>query len=220
MGARRCFGTKRVTQRRSSRGKILHLKQTHYDPKPDGYQPLPRGLLGSGYVRRLLKANTVEAHRLVGTVDWDRYKCNVRGVRWHSVGGWRVQFRRVDYEHNYFVKCSCYFRVSIYGFDRAKELAISYRQRLDAEWDDQQRIWADLDAKREAARLERRAARERDFEAAKLEGEGSAESFWGGGGYESIAGDGSGGVGLSGAAMAAGRLLEQPAAASSDKRTS
>ncbi|CAE7571264.1 unnamed protein product, partial [Symbiodinium pilosum] len=72
---------------------------------------------------------------------------------------WRVLFNKKDYEHNFFVKCSCYFRVPIYGFERAKELAIAYRRRLDAEWDEQQRIWADLHAKREQERAKRRSER-------------------------------------------------------------
>lgn len=40
------------------------------------------------------------------------------GVRWHPSGSWRVQFKRRCYEHNYFVNCSCYFRVGQWGFDR------------------------------------------------------------------------------------------------------
>ncbi|CAJ1403831.1 unnamed protein product [Effrenium voratum] len=159
LGAR-CFGTKRVRQRRRSRGRIIQLKETHYEPKPEGYQPLPLSLLASGPIRRVLATRTVEAKRLVGVIDWERYKCNVKGVRWHAVGGWRVTFDRKDHYHNFFVRCSCYFRVAIYGFERGKELAIAYRKRLEAEWDEQQRIWAELDAKREAERLKRRARAE------------------------------------------------------------
>lgn len=162
----RAFGAQRVRQLRRTRGRIIQLKQTHYEPKPEGYSPLPLSLLGSGPIRRVLKAGTVEAKRLAGSVDWDRYKCDVRGVRWHPVGGWRVQFDRRNYEHNFFVKCSCYFRVAIYGFDRAKELAVGYRRRLDAEWEEQMRIWADLDVRRETARLEKRQQRELAFRAA------------------------------------------------------
>merc|ERR1712060_888969 len=101
----------------------------------------------------------MEAKQLAGSVDWEKYKSNVKGVRWHAAGAWRVQFDRRDYEHNFFVKCDCYFRVAIYGFDRAKELAIGYRKRLEAEWEEQVRIWAQLDEKRELQRLERRAER-------------------------------------------------------------
>lgn len=45
--------------------------------------------------------------------------------------------------------------MAIYGFDRAKELAIAYRRRLEAEWEEQQGIWAVLDEKRAAARAHR-----------------------------------------------------------------
>merc|ERR1712176_1639392 len=113
----------------------------------------------------------------MGAVDWERYKCDVRGVRWHADGAWRIQFKRNDHEHNFFVKCSCFFRVHRYGFDRAKELAICYRKRLEAEWDEQERIWARLDAEREARRLQKRAQREQAQQAAEYEGE--RNSFWG-----------------------------------------
>merc|ERR1712217_495661 len=109
--------------------------------KPEGYQPLPVSLLGSGYIRR-------------------------------------VQLDRRDYEHNFFVKCSCFFRVNIYGFDRAKELAIGYRKRLEAEWEEQQVIWARLDANRESKRLARRAERERLQQAADFEDQ-REDSIWG-----------------------------------------
>merc|ERR1712187_446505 len=137
----RCFGVKKVRQRRRSRGRIIQPKQTHYEPKPDGYKPLPISLLASGPVRRVLTTGTLEANRLAQSVDWDQYKSDVKGVRWHPVGGWRVQFDKRNYEHNFFVKCSCYFRVALYGFHRAKELAIGYRLRLEAEWEEQERIW-------------------------------------------------------------------------------
>eukprot|EP00450_Noctiluca_scintillans_P025156 CAMPEP_0194511446 /NCGR_PEP_ID=MMETSP0253-20130528/43128_1 /TAXON_ID=2966 /ORGANISM="Noctiluca scintillans" /LENGTH=141 /DNA_ID=CAMNT_0039354781 /DNA_START=207 /DNA_END=632 /DNA_ORIENTATION=- len=118
--------------------------------------------MASGPIRRVLKTESTEARRLAGAVDWERYKCDVRGVRWHPVGGWRVQFDRRNYENNLFVKCDCYFRVQIYGFDRAKELAIGYRKRLEAEWEEQEKIWLRLDAQREAKRLEKRLTRERE----------------------------------------------------------
>mmetsp|Transcript_48874 Transcript_48874/g.109900 ORF Transcript_48874/g.109900 Transcript_48874/m.109900 type:complete len:252 (+) Transcript_48874:85-840(+) len=177
-GGARAFSTvKRVTQRRRSRARIVQLKQTHYEPKPDGYAPLPLSLMASGPIRRVIRAGTVEAKQLAGAVDWERYKCDVPGVRWHPVGGWRVQFDRRDYEHNFFVKCSCYFRVSIYGFDRAKELAIGYRKRLEAEWEEQQRIWAQLDAEREAKRLQKRVEREQAMIAQDFED--GRDSIWG-----------------------------------------
>merc|ERR1719330_793574 len=174
----RTFALKRVKQRRRSRGRIIQLKQTHYEPKADDERPLPISLLGSGHVRRLLKADTMEAKRLAGGVDWEKYKCDVKGVRWHPMGGWRGQFDRKDHEHNFFVKCSCYFRVQLYGFDRAKELAIAYRQRLEAEWEEQQQIWARMDADREAARLRRREEKERARHASTFGGE-EVGDLWG-----------------------------------------
>eukprot|EP00931_Biecheleriopsis_adriatica_P079629 TRINITY_DN53011_c0_g1_i1.p1 TRINITY_DN53011_c0_g1~~TRINITY_DN53011_c0_g1_i1.p1 ORF type:complete len:222 (-),score=39.80 TRINITY_DN53011_c0_g1_i1:50-682(-) len=175
-GGARGFGTKRVRQRRRSRGRIIQLKETHFEPKPEGYQPLPLSLLASGPIRRVLSTRSVEAQRLAGAIDWERYKCDVKGVRWHASGAWRVQFDKRDYEHNFFVKCSCYFRVPVYGFDRAKELAIAYRRRMEAEWDEQQRIWAKLDAKRDAERARRREERKQIAEADNFEEE---SSIWG-----------------------------------------
>mmetsp|Transcript_62167 Transcript_62167/g.158075 ORF Transcript_62167/g.158075 Transcript_62167/m.158075 type:complete len:258 (-) Transcript_62167:11-784(-) len=175
----RAFGIRRVKQRRRTRGRIIQLKQTHYEPKPDDYLPLPMSLLGSGPIRRVLTAGTVEGNQLAGAVSWDRYKCDVRGVRWHPVGGWRVQFDKRDYEHNFFVKCSCYFRVQLYGFDRSKELAIQYRQRLEAEWEEQHQIWVRLDAEREASRLRRKEEKVLARQAAAYE-DATGESLWGG----------------------------------------
>merc|ERR1712151_949570 len=124
----------------------IQPKQTHYEPKPEGYQPLPLSLLASGPLRRVLTTGTVDARRLAASVDWERYKCDVRGVRWRPVGGWRVLFHRRNYEHNFFVKVDMYFRVHLYGFDKAKELAIAYRKRLEAEWEEQLEIWYKLDS--------------------------------------------------------------------------
>ncbi|KAF8817932.1 AP2 domain transcription factor AP2IV-1 [Cardiosporidium cionae] len=64
---------------------------------------------------------------------------------WHPNSSWRVQFDRRNYEHNFFVKCDCYFRTSLYGFSRAKNLAIAYRQRLEAEWDEICQTWHNID---------------------------------------------------------------------------
>merc|ERR1712070_983996 len=136
-------------------------------------------ILGSGHLRRVLTTNTEEAKRLAASVDWKKYKCDVKGVRWHPIGGWRVQFDRRDYEHNFFVKCDCYFRVQIYGFDKAKELAIGYRQRLEAEWEEQLRIWAVLDEKREAQRLKRKAERDARLQLQASEAENVDDSIWG-----------------------------------------
>lgn len=177
----RFFGIKRVKQRRRSRGRIIQLKQTHYEPKPEGYTPLPLSLMGSGYVRRVLKAGTVDANAMAEQVSWDRYKSDVRGVRWHQAGAWRVQFDRRNYEHNFFVKCSCYFRVQIYGFDRAKELAIAYRRRLEAEWEEQQAIFEKLDIAREQGRLKRKQDKALAYKAAQYEAE-TGESLFGDGG--------------------------------------
>eukprot|EP00929_Paragymnodinium_shiwhaense_P115938 TRINITY_DN85105_c0_g1_i1.p1 TRINITY_DN85105_c0_g1~~TRINITY_DN85105_c0_g1_i1.p1 ORF type:complete len:260 (-),score=52.51 TRINITY_DN85105_c0_g1_i1:12-791(-) len=172
----RHFGIKRVRQRRRSRGRLIHPKQTHYVPKPDDYEPLPLSLLSTGNIRRVLKAGTQESKELIGGVDWERYKSGCPGVRWHPVGGWRVQFNRRNYEHNFFVKCSAYFRVALYGFDHGKDLAVAYRKRLEAEWAEQERIWYRMDSEREANRLQRKAAKQA---AARLEdgGDGYGAAF-------------------------------------------
>jgi len=150
------INTKRVTQRRRSRGRIIQLKQTHYVPKSAEETPLPISLLSSGSIRRMIYSKKAEAAELIPKVEWDKYRCDVRGVRWHAMGGWRVQFDRRDYEHNFHVKCDMYFRVQRYGFDRAKELAINYRKRLELEWDEQQKRWDELDAEDNRIRAEKR----------------------------------------------------------------
>eukprot|EP00916_Digyalum_oweni_P008346 GHVL01014001.1.p1 GENE.GHVL01014001.1~~GHVL01014001.1.p1 ORF type:complete len:194 (-),score=31.17 GHVL01014001.1:200-781(-) len=141
----RCFGIKRVTQKRKIGMKILRPIQSPYIPKSDDYSPLPIALLGSGPIRRLIRGNAAESERLAAEVDWDKYKCNVKGVRWHPMGGWRVQFRASNHERNFIVKCSTYFRVSEYGLHEAKRLAISYRKRLEAEWEELNQCWDKLD---------------------------------------------------------------------------
>ncbi|CEM02754.1 unnamed protein product [Vitrella brassicaformis CCMP3155] len=164
---------KKVVQKRRHMMKILHLRQERYEPKPDGYRPLPMSLTGSGPVRRLLVANTKESFALTDKIDWERYKCDVRGVRWHPNGAWRVQFARRNHEHNFFVKCDCYFRVGLYGFEGAKKLAIAYRKRLEAEWEEQMDQWGVID-QRNAER--RNAARQRKEQMVEYEdqlGEGA-----------------------------------------------
>mmetsp|Transcript_78894 Transcript_78894/g.210736 ORF Transcript_78894/g.210736 Transcript_78894/m.210736 type:complete len:133 (+) Transcript_78894:1603-2001(+) len=108
-GSTRSFGVKRVRQRLRSRGKILQLKQTHYEPKPEGYVPLPLSLMSSGPIRRMVRSETHEGNQLLDHVDWSAYLCDVPGVRWHPCGGWRVQFHRCSWEHDYYVRCSCFF---------------------------------------------------------------------------------------------------------------
>jgi len=171
------INTKRVTQRRRSRGRIIQLKQTHYVPKSEEQTPLPISLLSSGSIRRMIYSKKAEAAELIPKVDWDKYKCDVRGVRWHPMGGWRVQFDRRDYEHNFYVKCSMYFRVSIYGFDKAKELAINYRKRLGLEWDEQQKRWNELDMEDNRIRLEKRRQRAQLADASTSEGPGFLDTI-------------------------------------------
>jgi len=143
--ASRGFASKNVVQRRRYMGRILHPKQTDYVPKPPGYQPLPVSLLASSTIRRIVKTDSQEALDLAAKVDWDRYKCSVAGVRWHPNGSWRVQFRKSNVEHNFYVNCSCYFRTALYGFDAARERAIAYRDRLQAEWEELEQTWKRMD---------------------------------------------------------------------------
>ena len=147
----------RVRQRRRSRGQIIQAKQTHYVPKPDNDTPLPRSLMATGPIRRAVYTRSAEAESFLPQIDWHKYQCDVRGVRWHANGSWRVQFDRRNFEHNFFVKCSMYFRVGIYGFDKAKALAINYRKRCEAEWEEQEKIWATIDKRNEEIRREKKA---------------------------------------------------------------
>jgi AP2 domain len=135
------FFTVSVRQRIRQRGRLLQYKQTHYTPKPNGYTPLPVGLLGNGYLRRLLKANTAKALELVSQVEWSSFQCDVSGVRFHPSGSWRVTFKRSNMHTNFFVNCSCYFRTSQHGFFEAKKLAIAYRRRLEWEWENLETFW-------------------------------------------------------------------------------
>eukprot|EP00922_Rhytidocystis_sp_ex-Travisia-forbesii_P047987 GHVS01071507.1.p1 GENE.GHVS01071507.1~~GHVS01071507.1.p1 ORF type:complete len:222 (+),score=22.42 GHVS01071507.1:58-723(+) len=156
---RQSFGTKRVTQKRRHMMKILQPMQEPYKPKPADYQPIPLSVLGSGPLRRVINTNSAEAFALAKSLDWDKYKCNVRGVRWHPNGSWRVQFTRRNYEHNFHVKVNCYFRVGLYGFDGAKQLALGYRKRLEAEWDELLNTWNVTDRKCAQSRLAARRRR-------------------------------------------------------------
>ena len=129
-------------------GRVIQLQQTHYFPKPDDYLPIPKSVMGSGYIRRLLKAGTRTAQSLIPQVAWEKYVCNVKGVRWHPCGAWRVQFSRRNLEHNYHVGVDCYFYARIHGFHKAKELAVAYRARVEAEWAEAEEGWKRIDEER------------------------------------------------------------------------
>lgn len=96
--------------------------------------PLPLSLLASSFIRRAIYSNREAALKNLQNINWKKYCCNVKGVRWHASGAWRVLFCKRNYQHNFFVKCDCYFRVSIYGFEKSKELAVRYRKRLEYEY--------------------------------------------------------------------------------------
>ncbi|CAD7938501.1 unnamed protein product [Amoebophrya sp. A25] len=147
-----------VRQRRRTRGRIVQLRQTHYEPKPDTAAKLPVSILGTGIVRRLVQSPRAEAEDLLRQIDWDKYKTGVPGVRWHPVGGFRVQFRRTRKDKNFQVYCSIYFRVGLYGFDEAKRRAIAYRKRLEQEWKEQEKIWRIMDTKKEIQRFQKQHA--------------------------------------------------------------
>ncbi len=133
-------------------GRLVQLQQSHYFPKADDYTPIPKAVLGSGYVRRLLKAGTADSQSLIPQVAWEKFICDVKGVRWHPCGAWRVQFSRRNREHNFHVGVDCYFYTKLHGFHRAKEMAIGYRKRLELEWEEAEAGWLAIDASRAAAR--------------------------------------------------------------------
>lgn len=145
-------GVKRVRQKRRTMGRLIQLQQSHYFPKPDDYQPIPKAVLGSGYIRRLLKAGTQTSRTLIPQVAWEKYISTTKGVRWHPCGAWRVQFSRRNREHNYFVGVDCYFYTKLHGFHRAKEMAVGYRKRLEEEWAEAERGWEAIDLKRSQER--------------------------------------------------------------------
>ncbi|CRG93691.1 transcription factor with AP2 domain(s), putative [Plasmodium gallinaceum] len=95
---------------------------------------LPLSLLSSSFIRRTIYSNREDVLKSLKNINWKKYCCNVKGVRWHASGAWRVLFCKRNYQHNFFVKCDCYFRVSIYGFEKSKELAVLYRKRLEYEY--------------------------------------------------------------------------------------
>lgn len=130
-------------------GRLIQLQQSHYFPKPPEYTPIPKSVMGSGYIRRLLNAGTAESRSLVPQVAWEKYICTTKGLRWHPCGAWRVQFSRRNREHNYHVGVDCYFYARVHGFHRAKELAIAYRTRLEKEWEEAEAGWAKIDADRQ-----------------------------------------------------------------------
>lgn len=137
-----------MRQKRRTMGRLIQLQQSHYFPKPEDYQPIPKAVLGSGYIRRLLKAGTQTSRSLIPQVAWEKFISTTKGVRWHPCGAWRVQFSRRNREHNFYVGVDCYFYTKLHGFHRAKELAVGYRQRLEAEWSEAERGWALIDSKR------------------------------------------------------------------------
>eukprot|EP00392_Amoebophrya_sp_AT5.2_P006650 g6662.t1 len=92
-----------VRQRRRSRGRIVQLKQTHYEPKTDCSGKLPVSILGTGVLRRLVQSSRSEAEDLLRQIDWDKYRTGVSGVRWHSMGGFMVQFKRRRLDKNFVV---------------------------------------------------------------------------------------------------------------------
>ncbi|PFH36125.1 AP2 domain transcription factor AP2IV-1 [Besnoitia besnoiti] len=141
----RSFGTQRVVQKRRHQMRILHPSQTPYVPCEQRPPPIPHSLTASSTVKRLLNNNTIAAKEAAKRINWDAYISHQRGVRWHPQGAWRVQFSRRNHERNFFVRCECYFRVGIYGFQMAKDLAIRYRRRLEKEWEELEEQWMKLD---------------------------------------------------------------------------
>lgn len=114
--------------------KILHpIEQRTNKRYADGLfinnNCLPKSLLCHRPIRRLVYSDTVEARDIAKSINWEAFKCNVKGVRcvikqfvyvhffhfrWHPTGSWMVQFTRRNYEKNFFVNCRCYFRFPPY----------------------------------------------------------------------------------------------------------
>ncbi|VWU53285.1 AP2 domain transcription factor, putative, partial [Hepatocystis sp. ex Piliocolobus tephrosceles] len=112
-----------------------YLLNYKYDKKRvERNASLPLSLLSSSFIRRTIYSNREDILTNIKKINWKKYCCNVKGVRWHASGAWRVYFCKRNYQHNFFVKCNCYFRVSIYGFEKSKELAVLYRKRLEYEY--------------------------------------------------------------------------------------
>lgn len=70
--------------------KLIHPEEKHTtkefrDGILDNKDALPKSLLSSSLIRKLVYANTIEAEQIAKKVNWDAYKCNVRGVRWVAV---------------------------------------------------------------------------------------------------------------------------------------
>ncbi|CDU15940.1 hypothetical protein YYC_00182 [Plasmodium yoelii 17X] len=106
---------------------------------------LPLSLLSSSFIRRAIYSNRENILKNLKNINWKKYCCNVKGVRWHASGAWRVYFCKRNYQHNFFVKCDCYFRVSIYGFEKSKELAVLYRKRLEYEYILLMKRWKEIE---------------------------------------------------------------------------
>ncbi|KAK2195885.1 bifunctional AP complex [Babesia duncani] len=144
------FATKRVTQKRRYMLKVIHpveipTRKIWQNGKFVNSDQLPKSLLCNRVIRKLVYANTVQAQELSSEINWEAFQCDVRGVRWHPSGSWMAQFVKRNYEHNFYVNCRCYFRVNKFGFDEAKRLAITYRKRLELEYEQLEQVWMDLD---------------------------------------------------------------------------
>uniref|UniRef100_A0A3B0MW23 Coatomer subunit zeta n=1 Tax=Theileria annulata TaxID=5874 RepID=A0A3B0MW23_THEAN len=161
----RNFGTKRVTQRRRFMLRIIRPEEKFTDKTMtnglfDKNDCLPKSLLKSPVIRKLIYANTAESMKIASTINWDAYKCDVKGVRWHPSGSWLVQFSKRNYENNFFVNCKAYFRVEKHGFFEAKKLAIAYRKRLEFEYSQLEKTWEIMEKKREMEKMEKIKAKE------------------------------------------------------------
>lgn len=152
---RRCFGVQRVVQKRRHQMRILQPKQDPYkyqgteysgDGRGTGPGPLPLSLVNSGPVKKLIYSGSAASIAAARAIDWDQYRSPCVGVRWHPSGAWRVQFDRRCVARNFFVSADLYFRVGLYGFAGAKQRAVQYRRRLEAEWKELQQTWHNLDA--------------------------------------------------------------------------
>ena len=69
------LGMRKIYQKRRSRGMIIQGKQVHFQPKPAGYEALPKSLFSpKSPLQALTQSPRAGAHALLGEVDWEKFK--------------------------------------------------------------------------------------------------------------------------------------------------
>ncbi|CAG25353.1 hypothetical protein PFAG_01320 [Plasmodium falciparum Santa Lucia] len=139
---------------------LLNYKYNKRQVEKNG--TLPLSLLSSSFIRRTIYSNREDVLKKLKNINWKKYCCNVKGVRWHASGAWRVYFCKRNYQHNFFVKCDCYFRVGIYGFEKSKELAVLYRKRLEYEYLLLMKRWKEIEVENAKKRKMIKESKQKD----------------------------------------------------------